>query len=75
MYMKKYQRFSIVADVRSAAIPEDDRLSWQIWTHGSDIMKTFKKVVINKETGETWKPPSEYRNDFQFKINRDNIGK
>ena len=44
----------------------------KVWTHGANILNTFKSVVINPETGEKWKPPTEYRNDWLFKINRDN---
>jgi hypothetical protein len=43
----------------------------KVWVHGADVMKTWKNVVINESTGEKWRPPSEYRNDYLFKINRD----
>jgi hypothetical protein len=34
-----------------------------VWTKGSDVMKTFKRYGFI--------PPSEYRNDYLFKKNRD----
>jgi hypothetical protein len=40
-----------------------DRDSKFVWTTGSDVMKTFKK--------HGFVPPSEYRNDFLFKKNRE----
>jgi len=36
----------------------------KVWTHGADVMKTFKQYGFV--------PPSEYRDDYLFKINRDN---
>ena len=36
----------------------------KVWTHGADVMKTFKQYGFV--------PPSEYRNDFLFRINREN---
>ena len=40
-----------------------DRDSKFVWTTGSDVMKTFKKYGFV--------PPSEYRNDYLFKKNRE----
>jgi hypothetical protein len=40
-----------------------DRDSKFVWTSGSDVMKTFKKYGFV--------PPSEYRNDYLFKKNRE----
>lgn len=40
-----------------------DRESKFVWTTGSDVMKTFKKYGFV--------PPSEYRNDYLFKKNRE----
>lgn len=40
-----------------------DRESKFVWTAGSDVMKTFKKYGFV--------PPSEYRNDYLFKKNRE----
>ena len=33
------------------------------WTHGADVMATFKRFGF--------KPPTEYRNDFRFRVNRE----
>ena len=40
-----------------------DRESKFVWTTGSDVMKTFKKYGFV--------PPSEVRNDYLFKKNRE----
>jgi hypothetical protein len=40
-----------------------DKESKFVWTTGSDVMKTFKKYGFV--------PPSEYRNDYLFKKNRE----
>lgn len=40
-----------------------DRDSKFVWTTGSDVMKTFKKYGFV--------PPSEVRNDYLFKKNRE----
>ena len=34
-----------------------------VWTMGADVMKTFKRFGFV--------PPTEYRDDFLFKINRE----
>lgn len=44
----------------------------KIWKRGADVMATFKSVTVNKKTGAKWQPPTEYRNDYHFKINREN---
>lgn len=71
MEMKK--RFSIVTDIQLEPKRSDEFHSpWgKIWTSGSDVLTTFRKVVVNQKTGETWRPPTEYRNDFLFKLNRE----
>ena len=33
------------------------------WTHGADVMATWKR--------HGFRPPTEYRNDYRFKINRE----
>jgi len=40
-----------------------DRNSTFVWTKGADVMKTFKR--------HGFVPPTEYRNDYLFKKNRD----
>jgi hypothetical protein len=42
-----------------------DRDSKFVWTSGSDVMKTFKKYGFV--------PPSEVRNDYLFKKNREMV--
>ena len=44
------------------------------WKPGADVMATWKAQRINYETGEVgenvkgenWRPPSEYRTDYNF---------
>lgn len=71
--MKRHDRLSIVGDIRPVQRAEDEfKTPWgRVWLHGADVMKTFRKVVINEKTGQTWIPPTEYRNDFLFKQNRE----
>lgn len=40
-----------------------DKDSKFVWTLGADVMKTFKRFGFV--------PPTEYRNDFLFKVNRE----
>ena len=40
-----------------------DRNSKFVWTRGADVMKTFKRYGFV--------PPTEYRDDFLFKMNRE----
>ncbi len=43
---------------------EEHHTPWgKVWTHGADVMATWKRFGF--------KPPSEYRNDYRFKINRE----
>ena len=64
--MKLFKRkFDVVADK-----PEEKKLPMMIdtnskfvYTGGSDVMKTFKRYGFV--------PPTEYRDDYLFKINRE----
>ena len=40
-----------------------ERNSKFVWTRGADVMKTFKR--------HGFVPPTEYRDDFLFKVNRE----
>jgi hypothetical protein len=40
-----------------------ERNSKFVWTRGADVMKTFKRYGFI--------PPTEYRDDYLFKINRE----
>ena len=40
-----------------------ERNSKFVWTRGADVMKTFKRYGFV--------PPTEYRDDFLFKMNRE----
>jgi hypothetical protein len=44
----------------SMAVDKDSKF---VWTMGADVMKTFKR--------HGFVPPTEYRDDFLFKINRE----
>ena len=35
----------------------------RVWTHGSDVMATWRR--------HGFVPPTDYRNDYLFKINRE----
>jgi len=47
-------------DRPSLAIERDSKF---VWTIGADVMKTFKR--------HGFVPPTEYRNDYLFKVNRE----
>lgn len=61
----KKQKLVLVTDVEPAkAEMESYETPWgRVWTRGSDVMATWKR--------HNFVPPSEYRNDYLFKINRD----
>jgi len=44
---------------------KEEKMLWgtKPWTHGADVLKTWKRFGFV--------PPSEYRNDYRFKINRE----
>jgi hypothetical protein len=59
------QRFVLVADM-TPDLPEEETHTtpWgRVWTHGSDVMATWKK--------HGFRPPTEYRTDYLFGVNRD----
>lgn len=59
------KKFTLVADMRPAE-KESETFTTQwgmVWTHGADVMATWKR--------HGFIPPTEYRNDYRFKINRE----
>jgi hypothetical protein len=64
--MKPFNRkFNVVAPrpkERTQAMATDTNSKF-VYTGGSDVMKTFKRYGFV--------PPTEYRDDYLFKINRD----
>ena len=56
---------------RSTPAPQPQMPPWKPWIRGSDVLTTWRGVVINRRTGERWRPPSEYRNDWYFRMNRE----
>jgi hypothetical protein len=64
--MKLFKRkFDIVTDQPKERKPlmATDTNSKFVYTGGADVLKTFKRYGFV--------PPTEYRNDYLFKINRD----
>lgn len=63
---KLVRRLTAVEDPAKEVKPAmaTDRDSKFVWTIGADVMKTFKR--------HGFVPPSEYRNDYLFKVNREN---
>lgn len=59
------KKFTLVADMRPAEKESETfTSSWgRVWTHGADVMSTWRRFGFV--------PPSEYRDDYFFKINRD----
>ena len=59
------KKLSLVADVRPVQPePETHTTPWgRVWTRGADVMGTWKR--------HGYIPPTEYRDDYFFKINRD----
>jgi len=62
LYPRKYQVVEPV--VKEPEKPKlTDKGSKFVWTKGADVMKTFRR--------HGFVPPSEYRNDYLFKKNRE----
>lgn len=57
----------VLIDDTMRAVPKQDKepttLWGKPWTHGADVMATWKR--------HGFRPPTEYRNDYRFKINRE----
>lgn len=65
MNSKTLRRLIAVEDTVKQSKPAmaTDKNSKFVWTRGADVMKTFKR--------HGFIPPSEYRNDYLFKVNRE----
>lgn len=59
------RKYQVVEQVNKEPVKQKliDKNSKFVWTKGSDVMKTFRR--------HGFVPPSEYRNDYLFKKNRD----
>lgn len=58
-------KLSLVADVQPAPKEKPTHTTpWgRVWTSGADVMGTWKR--------HGFIPPTEYRNDYLFKVNRE----
>jgi hypothetical protein len=61
MFNKK--RHVFIVEERKERKPALDRESKFKWTTGADVMATWRK--------HGYVPPTEYRNDYLFKLNRE----
>lgn len=59
------KKFTLVADMQPVQKQSETfTTQWgKVWTHGADVMATWKR--------HGFIPPTEYRNDYRFKINRE----
>jgi hypothetical protein len=58
------RKIMLVADMTPVIEEETHTTPWgRVWTHGADVMATWKR--------HGFVPPTEYRDDFMFKINRE----
>jgi len=59
------KKLALVEDIRPAPPEHETRttLLGKVWTHGADVMKTWKN--------HGFVPPTAYRNDYRFKVNRE----
>ncbi len=65
MATQKSKKLVLVADIRPVQeLPDTHTTPWgRVWTRGSDVMGTWRR--------HGFVPPSETRNDYFFKINRE----
>ena len=64
MTFVKKQKLMLVAEMEPVDESEIHQTPWgRVWTHGSDVMATWRRFGFV--------PPTEYRNDYLFKLNRD----
>jgi len=64
--MATQKKLKLIADDIRDVPPqkEEHHTPWgKVWTRGADVMGTWKR--------HGFVPPSEYRNDYFFKINRE----
>ncbi len=59
------KKLMLVADMRPAEQEQETHTTpWgKVWTRGADVMGTWKR--------QGFVPPTEYRDDYFFKINRE----
>jgi hypothetical protein len=60
--LRKLQAVEVTQKVKQIPMAVDTESKF-VWTSGADVMKTFKKYGFV--------PPSEVRNDYLFKKNRE----
>lgn len=65
MATERKKKLTLVADMRPAPEQAENYATpWgKVWTRGADVMGTWKR--------HGFVPPSEVRNDYFFKINRE----
>lgn len=65
MATDRKKKLVLVADMTSVIEPQETHASpWgKVWTRGSDVMGTWRR--------HGFVPPSEVRDDYCFKINRE----
>jgi hypothetical protein len=58
------RRIVLVADMTPVKEEEEHITPWgRVWTHGANVMATWRR--------HGFVPPTEYRDDFMFKVNRE----
>lgn len=65
MATERKKKLTLVADMHPAPKEQETHTTpWgKVWTRGADVMGTWRR--------HGFVPPSEYRNDYFFKINRE----